>query len=63
MKQAQAFARKTKGKNFRKNTKKLFSAKCLCWKTGNLHRIAVFDQRGSASWYFGGSQNLSSCKN
>ena len=62
MKQAQAFARKTKGKNFRKNTKKLFSPKCLCCKTGNFRRIAVFDQRGSASWYFGRSQNSSSCK-
>jgi hypothetical protein len=29
-------------------------------KTGNLHRIAVFDQRGPPAWYLGGSQSLSS---
>ena len=42
--------------------KKPFLPKCPCCKTGNLHRIAVFDQRGPPAWYLGGSQNSSSCK-
>jgi hypothetical protein len=42
--------------------KKPFLPKCPCCKTGNLHRIAVFDQRGPPSWYLGGSQTTSSCK-
>jgi hypothetical protein len=37
--------------------------KCPCCKTGNLHRIAVFDQRGPPAWYLGGSQSLSSSIN
>jgi hypothetical protein len=43
--------------------KKIFMPKCPCCKTGNLHRIAVFDQRGPPAWYLGGSQISSSCKN
>ena len=39
-----------------KREKKLFLPKCPCCKTGNLHRIAVFDQRGPPAWYLGGSQ-------
>ena len=45
-----------------KAEKKPFLPKCRCCKTGNLHRIAVFDQRGPPAWYLGGSQSLSSCK-
>lgn len=41
--------------------KKPFLPKCPCCKTGNLHRIAVFDQRGPPPWYLGGSQNAISC--
>ena len=26
----------------------------MCHKTGNLHSIAVFDQRGPPAWYLGG---------
>jgi hypothetical protein len=39
-----------------KAEKKLFMPKCPCCKTGNLHRIAVFDQRGPPAWFLGGSQ-------
>jgi hypothetical protein len=42
--------------------KKPFLPKCPCCKTGNLHRIVVFDQRGPPAWYLGGSQNSSSCE-
>jgi hypothetical protein len=42
--------------------KKPFLPKCPCCKTGNLHRIAVFDQRGPPAWYLGGSQNFIPCK-
>jgi hypothetical protein len=42
--------------------KKPFLPKCPCCKTGNLHQIAVFDQRGPPSWYLGGSQITNSCK-
>ena len=42
--------------------KKPFLPKCPCCKTGNLHRIAVFDQRGPPAWYLGGSQNHNPCK-
>ena len=45
-----------------KAEKKTFLPKCPCCKTGNLHRIAVFDQRGSPAWYLGGSQNTIPCK-
>jgi hypothetical protein len=47
----------------RKLEKKPFLPKCPCCKTGNLHRIAVFDQRGPPAWYLGGSQSLSSSIN
>jgi len=45
-----------------KAEKKSFLPKCPCCKTGNLHRIAVFDQRGPPPWYLGTSQSLSPCK-
>jgi hypothetical protein len=48
---------KLKVKVLEKKEKKLFLPKCPCCKTGNLHRIAVFDQRGPPAWYLGGSQN------
>jgi hypothetical protein len=43
--------------------KKPFLPKCPCCKTGNLHRIAVFDQRGPPAWYLGVSQNSNPCEN
>lgn len=43
--------------------KKPFLPKCPCCKTGNLHRIAVFDQRGPPAWYLGGSQSSKPCEN
>lgn len=46
-----------------KQEKKPFLPKCPCCKTGNLHRIAVFDQRGPPPWYFGLSQNTHTCEN
>jgi hypothetical protein len=46
-----------------KAEKKPFFSKCPCCKTGNLHRIAVFDQRGPPAWYLGGSQSSNFCKN
>jgi hypothetical protein len=46
-----------------KAEKKPFLPKCPCCKTGNLHRIAVFDQRGPPAWYLGGGQNLNPCEN
>ena len=42
--------------------KKPFLPKCPCCKTGNLHRIAVFDQRGPPAWYLGDSQTPNPCK-
>ena len=54
---------KLKVKVLEKAEKKVFMPKCPCCKTGNLHRILVFDQRGPPDWYLGGSQNKSSCKN
>lgn len=45
-----------------KAEKKPSMPKCPCCKTGNLHRIAVFDQRGPPAWYLGGSQNTIPCK-
>lgn len=42
--------------------KKSFLPKCPCCKTGNLHRIAVFDYRGPPAWYLGTSQNSTSYK-
>lgn len=49
-------------KALEKREKKPFLPKCPCCKTGNLHRIAVFDSRGPPAWYLGGSQISSSCK-
>ena len=49
-------------KALKKDEKKPFLLKCPCCKTGNLHRIAVFDQRGPPPWFCGGSQSTSSCK-
>lgn len=46
-----------------KAEKKPFLPKCPCCKIGNLHRIAVFDQRSRPAWYFGLSQNTGICKN
>ena len=46
-----------------KAEKKPFLPKCPSCKTGNLHRIAVFDQRGPPPWYLGSSQNTIACKN
>jgi hypothetical protein len=37
--------------------------KCQCCKTGNLHTILLFDQRGPPAWYLGGSQKSPACKN
>jgi hypothetical protein len=54
---------KLKVKVLEKAEKKVFMPKCPCCKTGNLHRIAVFDQRGPPAWYLGGSQSSSSYKN
>ena len=54
---------KLKVKVLEKAEKKVFMPKCPCCKTGNLHRILLFDQRGPPPWYLGGSQNKSSCKN
>ena len=45
-----------------KAERKPFMPKCPCCKTGNLHRIAVFDQRGPPAWYLGISRSSSSCK-
>lgn len=53
---------KLKVKVLEKAEKKPFSPKCPCCKAGNLHRIAVFDQRGPPDWYLGGSQSSSPCK-
>ena len=54
---------KLKVKVLEKVEKKPFLPKCPCCKTGNLHRIAVFDQRGPPAWYLGDSQSTSSCEN
>lgn len=45
-----------------KAERKPFLPKCLCCKTGNLHRIFIFDQRGPPAWYLGDSQNSIACK-
>jgi hypothetical protein len=54
---------KLKVKVLEKVEKKPFLPKCPCCKTGNLHRIAVFDQRGLPAWFLGRSQNVITCKN
>ena len=51
---------KLKVKILEKREKKPFLPKCTCCKTGNLHRIAVFDQRGPPAWYLGISRSSSS---
>jgi hypothetical protein len=48
---------KLQTKVLEKAEKKLLLPKCPCCKTGNLHRIAVFDQRGPPAWYLGSGQN------
>jgi hypothetical protein len=53
---------KLKVKVLEKVEKKPFLPKCPCCKTGNLHRIAVFDQRGPPAWFLGISQNTNYCK-
>jgi len=58
----QLLQEKLQVKVLEKAEKKPFLPKCLCCKTGNLHRIAVFDQRGPPAWYLGSSQSFSSCK-
>ncbi|AWG22885.1 IS91 family transposase [Flavobacterium faecale] len=37
--------------------------KCQCCKTGTLHTILLFDQRGPPAWYLGSSQKSPACKN
>ena len=54
---------KLKVKVLEKVEKKPFLPQCPCCKTGKLHRIAVFDQRGPPAWYFGGGQSSSSFEN
>ena len=46
-----------------KTAKKPFTPICPCCKTGSLHRIAVFDQRGPPTWYLGSSRNTNPCEN
>jgi hypothetical protein len=58
----QLLQEKLQVKVLEKVEKKPFLPKCPCCKTGNLHRIAVFDQRGPPAWYLGGSQNTNSPK-
>jgi hypothetical protein len=53
---------KLQQKVLEKAEKKPFLPKCPYCKTGNLQRIAVFDQRGPPAWYLGGGQSSSSCK-
>jgi hypothetical protein len=53
---------KLKVKVLEKAEKKPFMPKCPCCKTGNLHRIAVFDQRGPPAWYLGTSQTTNAPK-
>ena len=54
---------KLKVKVLEKVEKKPFLPKCPCCRTGNLHRIALFDQRGPPAWYLGVSQNTNPCEN
>jgi Putative transposase/Transposase zinc-binding domain len=58
----QLLQEKLQVKVLEKVEKKPFLPKCPCCKTGNLHRIAVFDQRGPPAWYLGGSQNTNAPK-
>ena len=54
---------KLKVKALEKVEKKPFLPKCPCCKTGNVHQIAVFDQRCQPAWYLGVSQNSNPCEN
>jgi hypothetical protein len=54
---------KLKVKVLEKAEKKSFLPKRPFCKTGNLHRVAVFDQRGPPAWFLGGSQNAIPYKN
>lgn len=49
----QLLQEKLQVKVLEKVEKKPFLPKCPYCKTGNLHRIAVFDQRGPPAWYLG----------
>jgi hypothetical protein len=53
---AKNFAEKLQVKVLEKREMKPFLPKYSCCKTGNLHPIAVFDQRGSPAWDLGGIQ-------
>lgn len=44
-----------------KADKKPLLPKCPCCKIGNLHPIAVFDNRGPPAWYIDASQNTFPC--
>jgi len=59
---ASALTRKAAIEGIRKSREKDLMPKRSCFKTGNLHRIAVFDHRGPPAWYLGGSQNTIPCK-
>ena len=48
-------------KELQKQEKKPFLPKCSNCKIGNLHPIAVFDNRGPPVWYIGASQNRFPC--
>jgi hypothetical protein len=54
--------RETSSESIGKVEKKPFTQMSLL-QNRNLHRIAVFDQRGPPAWYLGGSQSLSSSIN
>lgn len=59
----QLLQEKLKVKVLEKVEKKPYLPKCSCCKTGNLHRIGVFDQRGPPQWYLGSSQSSNTSKN
>jgi hypothetical protein len=61
-KKTKAFTRKIASKGIRKSKKEAVLPKWPYCKTGNLYRIAVFDQRGPPACYLGGSQNSIACK-
>jgi hypothetical protein len=54
---------KLKVKVLEKVEKKRVAPKCPCCKTGNMHRIVNFDQRGPPPWYLGSSPNTNALKN
>jgi hypothetical protein len=53
----QILQEKLQVKVLEKVEKKPFMPKCQFCKTGTLHGIAVFDQRGPPAWHHGGGQN------